>query len=260
MVARIVWLGHATVLVELDGVRVLTDPMLRGRLAHLRRHGPVPALPAALDAVLISHLHRDHADAPTLRRVPADVPVIGPRGTAAALRHGAAHALEVGGRVDLTAGVAVQVVPARHQTRRNLLGATTDALGFLVEGSRRVYFAGDTDLFSGMAHIGAAGLDVALLPVWGWGTSLGPGHLDPDRAARAVALLRPRIAVPIHWGTYLPLGMGRRHRHLLRQPGRDFAAAVAREAPDVRTVVLAPGEALDLAVAQEPRHGRPSQV
>src|SRR5689334_16182176 len=82
---RIVFLGHATVVIECDGVRVLTDPVLRSRVLHLRRQ--VNAVPAALttdiDSVLISHLHHDHFDAPSLRRLGRDVPMIVPAGAAA---------------------------------------------------------------------------------------------------------------------------------------------------------------------------------
>src|SRR5262249_62274960 len=92
-----------------------------------------------------------------------------------------------------------------HAARR-LPGAPADGLGFVLEG---VYFAGDTDLFDGMADIGAVGLDVALLPIWGWGPRLPRGHLDPERAAEATRLLAPRVVIPIHWGTYLRVGMRR---------------------------------------------------
>ena len=79
------------------------------------------------------------------------------------------------------------------------MGRPADALGYVIAGGgRRVYFAGDTELFEEMSELRP--IDLALLPVWGWGPSLNPGHLDPAGAARALALLRPRVAVPIHWG------------------------------------------------------------
>jgi L-ascorbate metabolism protein UlaG (beta-lactamase superfamily) len=249
MVSRLTWLGHATVLIELSGARVLTDPVLRGRVAHLRRHAPLPHLPPDLDAVLLSHLHHDHADWPTLRRLPGDVPTIAPRGAARALRRvGRTDVREVTvGDVVEVAGVRVRAVPARHDGRRwPIRGFSAEALGFVVERDFRVYFAGDTDLFDGMEHLADDPLDVALLPVWGWGTHIGAGHLDPDGAAQAAARLRPRIAVPIHWGTYFPIGRARRHGDLLRTPGPAFAARMATLAPAVRTVVLAPGDILDL--------------
>jgi L-ascorbate metabolism protein UlaG (beta-lactamase superfamily) len=217
-------------------------------------------VPADLDAVLLSHVHRDHADVPTLRRIAPHVPVIGPRGTRAALgraRRADVRDVVAGDVVDVAPGVRVRAVPARHDVRRSPVGGTrSDALGFVVEGDARVYFAGDTDLFDGMTRIGAEALDVALLPVWGWGTRIGPGHLDPEGAARAAARLRPRIAVPIHWGTFLPVGLRRRHGLLLQTPGRAFAERMAALAPEVRAAVLAPGEALDL----HPAEVHPDQV
>lgn len=210
---------------------------------------PVPELPAPLDAVLVSHLHYDHADVPTLRRIHAAVPVIGPHGLRRALAATAGledvREVHVGERVDVGLDAHVTAVPARHDGRRRPLGAHADALGFVIEGDgARIYFPGDTDLFDGMERIGDGGLDVALLPVWGWGPSLGPGHLDPERAARAAALLRPRVVVPIHWGTLLPVtSTGRAsHQRLLVDPPQEFARHCARLAPDVEVRVLQPGE------------------
>jgi L-ascorbate metabolism protein UlaG (beta-lactamase superfamily) len=137
-------------------------------------------------------------------------------------------------------GAVVRAVPAVHDGRRVPVGPPVDALGFVVDG---IYFAGDTEVFAGMASLGA--LDAALVPIWGWGPSLGPGHMDPEEAAEAVALLKPRIAVPIHWGTLFPLG--RRDRSgRLTDPPHEFARAAARVAPEVEIRVLQPGRALDL--------------
>ncbi len=235
------WLGHATVLLEVGGARLLTDPLLRGRVAHLHRHAPVPAAPAGLDGVLLSHVHRDHLDAPSLRLVAApDVEVVLPRGAAKLVDgFGPVHELAAGESVSV-GGVEVRAVRAWHEASRRPGGEVLDALGFLVEG---VWFAGDTDLDDGMAALRGE-VDVALVPVWGWGPSLGPGHMDPERAAGAVALVQPRIAVPIHWGTYLPYGLGRSHADLLRDPPRDFERYVAALAPTVRVVTLSPGDSL----------------
>src|SRR5690606_28842944 len=107
------------------------------------------------------------------------------------------------------AGVPIAATPAVHDGRRHPLAAPGEAVGYVVgPPGRRVYFAGDTDIFDGMADL-ADGLDLALVPVWGWGPSLGPGHLDPDAAAAALRLLRPRLAVPIHWGTLFPFALDR---------------------------------------------------
>ena len=232
-------------LIELGPLRVLTDPVLRGRIAHLRRHVPAPEPPGRLDAVLLSHLHRDHADGPSLRRVPADVPVLVPAGAGRVVRGlGAREVVELraGDSIPLDGGT-VTAVPAEHDGRRSPLHPQAAALGFVVERGPRVYFAGDTDLYEGMADLRP--LDVALLPIWGWGTSLGPGHLDPQAAARAVALLQPRVVIPIHWATYLPVGSPRDHP-LLREPGDAFVTHVAELAPAARVALLRPGQSLDL--------------
>ena len=242
---RITWLGHATVLIELGPLRVLTDPVLRGRIAHLRRHVPPAEPPGRLDAVLLSHLHRDHADGPALRRLPRAVPVLVPVGAGRVVRGlGPREVVELraGESIPLHGGT-VTAVPAEHDGRRSPLHSPAAALGFIVERGPRVYFAGDPDLFAAMAELRP--LDVALLPIWGWGSSLGPGHLDPETAARAVGLLQPRAVVPIHWATYLPFGYPRGHP-LLREPGDAFAAHVAELAPAARVALLRPGESFDL--------------
>jgi L-ascorbate metabolism protein UlaG (beta-lactamase superfamily) len=243
---RLTWLGHSTVLLELSGMRLLTDPVVRSRIAHLVRIAqPVDrAALTPLDAVLISHFHRDHFDFPSLRSLSRDAHLVVPTGAATL-------AAELDFRIvtELTPGdelrigsVTVTAVPALHDGRREPLGPSAAAIGYLVSGRSGVYFAGDTDLFDGMAELGSA-LDVALLPVWGWGPSLGQGHLDPDTAARALALLRPRIAIPVHWGTLFPMGLSRLRPKALKEPPLVFKENAARLAPDVDVRILAPGEA-----------------
>jgi L-ascorbate metabolism protein UlaG (beta-lactamase superfamily) len=246
---QLTWVGHSTVLLELGGVRLLTDPVLRGRLGYLRRHGPPPAsgVTERLDAVLISHQHLDHLDVPSLRRLDRDVEVLAPAGAGPRLRRlGFVRVTElvVAEGADVR-GVRVRAVPAHHDSRRHRLAAAAVALGFIVEGTQTIYFAGDTDLFDGMSGL-AEHLDVALLPVWGWGPSLGSGHMDPLTAARAAALLRPRLAVPIHWGTLFPVGLERLRAAALVEPPRVFARHAARLAPGVDVRVLAPGGTLRL--------------
>jgi L-ascorbate metabolism protein UlaG (beta-lactamase superfamily) len=244
------FIGHSTVLFELDGVRLLTDPVLRGRVAFLRRYAEPPAaeMVERIDAVLLSHLHIDHFDVPSLRRVGTGVRMVVPRGAGAFLRRAGFTEVE-----ELSPGEIVQVGPveiaavlAEHRARRWPIGGpVAQPMGFDIRAATRLYFAGDTDLYHGMGDF-AGRFDVALLPVWGWGITLGPGHLDPRRAAQAAALVRPRLAVPIHWGALLPIGRLRGHAHLLRDPPRQFAAHVAELAPGVEARVLEPGECMSL--------------
>jgi L-ascorbate metabolism protein UlaG (beta-lactamase superfamily) len=254
--ATVTYVGHATVQIALDGTRLLTDPLLRARVTHLRRRAPVSqdAL-RGVDAVLISHAHYDHLDLPSLERLGRSVPVILPRGCGPLLRRRRfAHVVEVVPGETLTVGqVSVRVTVAEHDGGRGPLGVAGPALGFVVEGSSRVYFAGDTDLFPEMSELAELRLDLALIPIWGWGPSLGRGkHMDPERAAEALALLRPRLAVPIHWGTYHPLHLGLRQvPAYLTQPPERFVRAAAARAPDVEVRVLRPGDSLSLAPPAE---------
>jgi L-ascorbate metabolism protein UlaG (beta-lactamase superfamily) len=241
---RIQYLGHATVLAELDGARILTDPILRRRVAHLRRKAPAvaPEL-GALDAVLVSHAHYDHLDFPSLARLDRGTTIVVPRGLGPTLRkRGFEHVVELEEGHDLAVGsITVRASHADHSGSRPPLVRRASAVGYVLMGSRSIYFAGDTDLFPEMDGL-VPGLDLALIPVWGWGASLGPGHLDPQRAADALALLKPRVAIPIHWGTFVPLHRSKRAR-FLRAPVEEFVRAARTKAPDVDVRVLNPGEA-----------------
>ena len=246
---RIAWIGHSTVLVEVDGARILTDPLLRPRVAHVRRvTGPPPPIGGELDAVLLSHVHHDHLDLPSLGLVRAQRIVV-PRGAG-----GLVERRGLGNVVELDEGEALQVGPvtvvathAEHASRRWPFGAVVPALGYMIRGSAKVYFAGDTDLFDGMLELGP-GLDVALLPIDGWGPRVGPGHLDPRRAAEALRLLTPRVAIPVHWGTYRRIGL---HGDVakLRERAELFRRLAAELAPDVDVRILMPDERLELPLA-----------
>jgi L-ascorbate metabolism protein UlaG (beta-lactamase superfamily) len=250
---RVRYVGHATVRIRLDGLEIVTDPVFRRRLLHLRRHGDEPSAADRRrpDLILLSHLHLDHADMRSLRELGLGVPIVAPPGSAEFLRRrGAKDVIELAeGESHDVGRVRVTATPADHEGRRTpLVGHRAGTVGYEIAGSQTIYFAGDTDLFDGMAGL-IDELDLALLPVWGWGTTLGVGHLDPERAAEAAALLRPRVAVPIHWGTFFPLGLRRRHGHLLHDPPREFADEVARVAPATETRVLEPGAETTVAPA-----------
>lgn len=246
---HLTYLGHATVLLEVQGVRVMTDPVLRQGATFLRRlpHAPHARSISDIDVVLISHLHHDHLDLPSLRLLRPDAVVVVPHGSARWLR-----AKKVGhplvelapGEVYRHGELTVTATHAVHSGRREPFGPTAVAVGYLLRsGPAVVYFAGDTDIFPGMGQLTRSGeLDVALIPVWGWGPNLGPGHLDPSRAAEAVRLLEPTYAVPIHWGTLAPVGMHRMKLSRLYDPPHEFAAAVASAGLSTKVLVTPPGQ------------------
>ena len=242
----ITYVGHATTLVDLGGTRLLTDPLLRSRVGPIRRIVAPPGADssAGLDAVLISHAHHDHLDVPSLRRIPRDVPVIAPSACARLVRRTGHDFVELEAGSSVRVGtVDVLAIPAEHDGRRLPIGSSAPTVGYMIGAAARVCFFGDTDLFAAMGEL-ASGLDVALLPVWGWGPRVGPGHLDPERAARAAAMLRPRIAVPIHWGTVAGPRVWWRADPAM--PARRFATLAGVYAPFVTVRILAPGERLAL--------------
>lgn len=198
--------------------------------------------------MLISHLHHDHADLASLRRLGREVPLLVPPGSRGFFeRHGFAELTELApGDSSGVGKLTVTAVEARHDGGSRRGASDVQPIGFLIGGSRTIYFAGDTDVFAGMERLSPA-LDLALLPVWGWGPTLGPGHLDPEGAARAAAMLSPRLAVPIHWGTLYPFGLARLRPGRLKLPAEEFAAHAHEIAPQVATRLLSPGESTSLA-------------
>ncbi|MFJ9175252.1 MBL fold metallo-hydrolase [Streptomyces sp. NPDC102360] len=256
MPVEITWWGHATCTVEDSGTRVLTDPLFARRLAHLRRRrgAPPPPRAAEADVVLVSHLHADHLHVPSLARLAPGTRVLVPKGAPRAVpalrKLGTLKIIEVeaGARVEV-GHVAIEVVPAQHDGRRLPVGPhIAPALGYVVSGEARTYFAGDTGLFDGMEE--AVGeVDVALLPVGGWGPYLGSGHLDAGRAAEALARIVPRSAVPVHYGTYWPIGMDAVRPHEFHAPGDEFVRQAALRAPGVAVHRLDPGESVRPEVA-----------
>jgi L-ascorbate metabolism protein UlaG (beta-lactamase superfamily) len=245
---QLTFVGHSTVLAEIGGARILTDPVLRDRILHIRRHVGEVASEAVerIDAVLISHLHPDHLDPPSIRRLGRETRILAPAGSRRLLRrYGFKNVDEVAAgdwaEVD---GARINAVPVKHDGRRYPIGSHVQALGYEIQGSSAVFFAGDTAPFD---MSGLSGIDVALLPIAGWGPTLREAHhLDARLAAEAAAAIGPRVAVPIHWGTLLRMGLGDRAHEILVRPAEKFTARMAELAPEVEARVLQPGESMAL--------------
>jgi L-ascorbate metabolism protein UlaG (beta-lactamase superfamily) len=247
---RVTWLGHATFLLQLDGVSLLVDPVLRPEgIIGVRRNVPPPLTVEQLpriDACLVTHGHYDHLDLATLRAVGA--PVVAGLGWAAWFRARGLAATELGWWASTPVGAAaVTFVPAQHWTRRTPAD-TNRALwgGFVVQGRRgAIYHAGDSALFDGFREIGARfpGLDAALLPIGAYdpGWFMERQHMNPEQALEAFARLGARTFVAMHWGTFKltdePLG---------EPPLRLEAERARRGLGRERVRVPAVGETLEL--------------
>lgn len=240
---RLTWLGHSCAAIQIDDLLIVTDPVLRNRIFHLRRKEPVdPAGLDGVDAILVSHIHHDHLDLPSLNRLDRGAQVLVPAGAGGLLRRrGFRSVREVvpGDEVDVGA-VRVRVTHAEHATGFRVGAGKTHPVGYVISGTRTVYFAGDTDLFQGMGALGR--VDVALLPVAGWGSRLPAGHLDPAGAVEALELIEPHLAIPIHWGTYAPWRPPRGDD----TPAMTFAELAAAIVPAVDVRVLRPGQSCPL--------------
>lgn len=209
--ARVTWLGHASFLVQLDGVSLLVDPALQPSIFGGRTRNVPPGvrledLPP-IDAVLVTHSHYDHLDLPTLEAVRA--PVVAGLGLERFFRERGLFATELGWwQTTRVRGVRVTFVPAQHWSRRGLLDANRTLWGgFVVEGTRAtVYHSGDTAYFPGFAEIGARfpRIDAALLPIGAYDPAwfMSAQHVDPEGALRAFLDLGAVTFVAMHWGTF----------------------------------------------------------
>jgi L-ascorbate metabolism protein UlaG (beta-lactamase superfamily) len=243
--AKLTYVGHGTVLTEIGGVRILTDPLLRRYMGPLLRRGPLPGpeVTSELDGILISHLHVDHLDVRSMRLLDRQTPVVIPEhGVKLMHRLGFAdvRSLQPGEAAEVS-GVRVEATVANHGGKRYPVTRSGHALGYLIGAGPRIYYAGDTGLFLDMADL-AGRVDVALLPISGWGVTLPDDHLNPLTAAKALVGLRPSVAIPIHYGVYYPPGMLALWRGRDVGPPRAFERYAAKLAPDVEVRVVPPGE------------------
>jgi L-ascorbate metabolism protein UlaG (beta-lactamase superfamily) len=243
------FLGHSTLLLELDGTHVITDPILRSHIPGLIHRHPLRdhSIVDVVQGVLISHAHHDHLDLPSLRRLPPDAQVLAPVGSTGLLRRIHLDVREMRPFESYQLGnVGIVATPAKHFGYRPPYGPFA-SIGFVLEGSLRIYFAGDTDVFPEMRDLGS--IDLALLPVSGWGPVRTPGHMGPRQAVHALHLIQASAAIPIHWGSLVPIGFHNREWSYLRRPPQEFAEIAQRELPDVAVTILEPGETLELQAA-----------
>lgn len=207
------WIGHASFLAQLGGLSILIDPVFSTRLFAIKRLvAPglsLGALPK-IDAVLVTHNHRDHMDGPSLEALSREVRVIVPKGLGAWFaRRGFARVteLEWWEHVDL-ADVRVTFVPSQHWSQRGAFDRNESLWGGFVleDGSRRVYHSGDTAYFDGFRAIGArvGRIDTAMLPIGAYEPRwfMRQQHMNPEDAVQAFVDLDATRFVAMHWGTF----------------------------------------------------------
>jgi L-ascorbate metabolism protein UlaG (beta-lactamase superfamily) len=251
----VTWFGHSSVLIEIDGHRVLADPMWGERASPSRTLGPRRMHPAPtgldrlpdLDAVLISHDHYDHLDLPTVRALCAlsKAPFVVPVGIGAHLRKWGVPAARI---TELDWGGSTRVgeltltcVECRHFSGRSLARNTTQWSSWAVTGpAHRAYFGGDTGYTAAFARTGAAlgPFDLTLLPIGAYADLWPDIHMTPEEAVRAHIDLGGGRLVPVHWATF-NLGF-----HAWAEPVRRLMSAAAAE--DVHIALPRPGQRIDL--------------
>jgi L-ascorbate metabolism protein UlaG (beta-lactamase superfamily) len=239
----VTYIGHATVLLRLNGTTVITDPLYSEYVGLYRRYVQpgvaIEDLPP-LDAVVISHGHWDHLDKSTLRRFDKRVVVVVPDGLQGSIRELGFR--EVRGlnewQTTTVGGAEITAVPAKH------FGTSC---GYLVRNKKTVYLAGDTGLFDAMRTIGERqSIDLALLPIGGYRPHLWfvPGassamrrvHMAPEDVPEAATMLNAKLVVPIHWGTFKLTG------EPSDEPLTRLQRTIRDKALDQRVRVIVPGE------------------
>lgn len=218
---KVTYVGHATLLLEIAGVRLLTDPNFDPKLGRvLPRVAPpgvaLEELPK-LDAILLTHAHADHLSFASLDRLPQDVPLFAPPVVARWLRRmGYSHAVELAPEETTAIGtVTVHAAGATHRGNRYGFDRWRSAANMylLTDSAESIFFAGDTALVEDTHHLvertlwpRERELDVALLPIgyapWWKQASFRRGHLTHDDALTLFERLRARVLVPYHWGTF----------------------------------------------------------
>jgi len=212
---RLMWLGHASLLVEVDGVRVLVDPVFGSASPVVPRKVPAPVLPGALppvDVVVVTHGHYDHLDRPSLRalgrRFGTDVLFVAPLGLGRSLPRACRRVVELDWWQQVQVrGVGVHLVPAQHWHRRSPFD-TNRVLwgGCVIAGSRSVYHSGDTGFCQGFSVIGQVfpSLDAAVLPLGAYEPRwfMGTQHMNPAESVQGFVDLGARHFVGMHWGTF----------------------------------------------------------
>ena len=249
------WVGHATMLVQLDGVNILTDPIWSERTGPYGI-GPRRLVPPGvrfedlppIHAVIISHDHYDHLDRATVLRLAREhhPTFFVPLGIGTWLRHeGVQNVVELDWwDARIYRGVTFIATPAQHGSGRTLADQNERLwASWAVLGAReRFFFGGDTGYTPGMAEIGRrlGPFDVAVLPIGGYSAFnvRHPNHLSPEESVQLFEDLRAKLLVPMHWGTFAL------NREPYREPPDRLLAEALRRGLEEQVAILSPGQSI----------------
>jgi len=244
----ITFIGHSTVLIDMGGVKVLTDPVFSNRIAIINKRHQSPGMTIEqlppLDAVIISHAHYDHYDYPTLKQIDAGRPVIFPQRTTCFNRSlKKRHVVELDHwQTWEKDALKITAVPAKHFNGRYIIdGLFRISTGYVLEHNPyAVYFAGDTAYSGFFKEIGNRfNLDIALLPIGSYRPSLIMrwNHLRPEETVMAFEDTGADYLMPIHWGTF------RLSLEPLHEPIARLNQIMAKRGITDRVIIRQPGEA-----------------
>ncbi len=241
----VTYIGHATVLIRLDSLNILTDPIFSNHLGYVAKRYVQPGIRfeklPRIDAILISHEHYDHLHKPSLEKFSKDIPVIISKGLSETVRKLGFKDVRELSWWESTAirDVRITAVPSKH--------IFSKPSGYVVQGSRTVFFAGDTGLFDGFEEIGRRfRIDISLLPIGDYYPYLWfiPGfvkmtrerHMAPEDVPDAMEMLQTKLVIPIHWGTFKVSGTD------LNEPIERMEKVINEKKLDRKVMILGHGE------------------
>ena len=217
---RITWMGHSSLLIEIDGKRILTDPVWGQRASFVKFAGPKRFFPAplplkdlpSLDAIILSHDHYDHLDYPTIKQLaPGTVPIlcsvgVGPIIEKWGVNKNRITQLDWGHTVTTIPGFSITATPARHFSGRGIINRNqTLWSSWVIKGPvHNIFFGADSGWFPGFKDIGDeyGPFDLTMLEIGAYGDGWPNIHMGPDHATNAHLALRGKVMMPIHWGTF----------------------------------------------------------
>lgn len=233
---NVTYIGHATILIESNGARILTDPffgniILGGLKRQISPACKVEELPA-INMVLVSHTHPDHFDKGAIASLKGNPKVIMPWGRGKELKEFGVTVIELkpwqmykGEKIIITA------IPAKHMAGH--------CLGYLIEFEhKKIYYTGDTKYFSGLERLEEQQIDIMLLPYGG--NSLLGSIWTTEEASQAVKIVNPKVFIPIHWGTFKRWWTSKEP-----ESPEEFLQIVKKRAPSIQGKVLRIGERIE---------------